>query len=204
MGRARTRRRSARRPGGRDVDSAAKPPNGYHPAWGSRRAIVVFGLVAALCVAVDLWSKWYAFEALSGRGGRVTVIQGLLRLTLSTNRGIVFGLEVPRWLVQVATLAAMAAVAVLFAGSDRRYWGLHAALAMVLGGAAGNLYDRLFARVTLPGQGTVTGQVRDFIDVTIPVVRYPWPVFNVADVLLVVGLGLILLHMLRHRERRGG
>ena len=97
-------------------------------------------------------------------------------------------------------MLAMGAVAVLFAGAGRRFWGLHAGLGMVLGGAAGNLYDRVIAKVALPDGRVVTGEVRDFIFVTIPVIDYPWPVFNIADVLLVVGLGMILLHVLTNRE----
>ncbi len=169
------------------------------PACRSGRAVAIFLVVAAASAALDLGSKEAVFSAVADRPAqRVTVIPRVLRLTLSTNPGIVFGLPVPGWIVKAATLAAMAAVVVLFACSPRRFWGLHTALAMVLGGAAGNLYDRVFARVRLGGEAAATGgRVRDFIDVY----AIDYPVFNVADILLVVGLGLVLLHMIRHRPR---
>lgn len=171
------------------------------PAWRSPRAVAIFLAIAAAGTAVDLWTKHVAFDRLLGREGwTATVVDGLLRLTLSTNPGIVFGYRLPGWVVLAATLAAMAAVVALFAASERRFRGLQAGLAMVLGGAAGNLYDRLFVRGALPGRQPAAGCVRDFIDVTIPVIDYHWPVFNVADVLLVVGLAAILLHTLRHRR----
>ena len=68
---------------------------------------------------------------------------------------------------------------------------LHVALAFVLAGALGNLYDRLWSQVRLPGDGVIKYEVRDFIDCS--GLYYPW-VFNVADVLLVVGVAMLLLH----------
>ena len=69
-----------------------------------------------------------------------------------------------------------------------RFWGLHAGLAMVLGGSIGNAYDRLFARVWLPGElEPRIREVRDFVEVDLYFMT--WPVFNVADALLVVGVG---------------
>ena len=66
--------------------------------------------------------------------------------------------------------------------------------------AKGNAYDRLFSQVTFPGDmSTRVGQVRDFIDVRINWFR--WPTFNVADILLVVGVGLILLESIRDTIR---
>ena len=175
------------------------PPVGGGPAWCSVRAIVIFLIPAVIGVAADLATKAWAFGALSTAGPRV-LVEKYVRFTLSTNPGIVFGIDIPGWIVQIATLGAMGAVVALFAGSARRFWGLHAALGMVLGGALGNLYDRTFVEVALRDGTTATGRVRDFIDVTLPVIDYPWPVFNIADVLLVVGLGVIMLHVFRNRK----
>ncbi len=168
------------------------------PAYRSRRCLVAFGAVTAAGLAADLLSKHFVFAALGGQANpSLEIIPGLLRFRLSTNPGIVFGLPVPGWMVLIASVAAVAAVVYIFATSPRRSGWLHAGLALVLGGSLGNTYDRLFARVRLPHQAMErVGEVRDFIDV------YPirYPIFNVADILLVVGVGLILLHMLLGRR----
>jgi lipoprotein signal peptidase len=114
-----------------------------------------------------------------------------VRLTLSTNPGIVFGLRVSRWVVVPATVVTVALVALFFAVSPARAHFQHAAFALIAAGALGNLYDRLLARVILPGGGgTIRHQVRDFIDCSEIV---EWPVFNVADCLLVAGVAVLIL-----------
>lgn len=168
--------------------------------------MVFFLVVAAVGLAADLLSKHYAFSMLMDRPDQsVTLIAGLLKFNLSTNPGIVFGIRAPGWAILAATAAAVAAVVMLFATSPQKRFGLHAALAMILAGAMGNAYDRLLARVTFPGDTAVrVGQVRDFIDVHIH--GYHWPTFNVADILLVVGVAVVLLEsirdMLRHRRKK--
>ena len=84
---------------------------------------------------------------------------------------------------------------------------VHVALAMILGGALGNLYDRLFSRVEIPGTtATITRQVRDFIDLSEVRLKlfshdlsYPW-IFNLADVLLVAGVALLIVCWWVHRK----
>jgi len=125
-----------------------------------------------------------------------------VRLSLSTNPGVVFGLGVPRWIVNLATGGAILLVAGMFAWSDRRARAMHLGLALILAGAAGNLYDRVFSVVQLPHAGLepIRRHVRDFIDCS--QLHYPW-VFNVADAWLVVGVGLLMLQWILQalRER---
>ena len=82
---------------------------------------------------------------------------------------------------------------------------MHAALAFILAGALGNLYDRLFGAVSIPGFEPIRYQVRDFIDCS--ELYYRW-VFNVADMLLVIGVAMLigqrLVAVLRSRRRGGG
>jgi lipoprotein signal peptidase len=184
----------------------------------------VFLLVAAAGLAADLASKHLVFNSLlsdpsiAQRVDRITrrygddvppdaILHELalqrelgagVKLTLSTNPGVVFGLSMPRWLVGVATAVTVALVVSFFATADARAWSVHVALGCILAGALGNLYDRLLAVVKLPGDGVIRRQVRDFIDCS--GLHYPW-VFNVADVLLVVGVALIALHWLLSRRR---
>jgi signal peptidase II len=119
-------------------------------------------------------------------GEGVTVIPGFLRITHWLNEGAAFSLfadsaspNAVRW--GLITFSAVAAIAVLIAlirlGS--RITLATVALALVLGGALGNLHDRV-----------VYGSVVDFIEVHI--FGYHWPDFNVADSSIVVGACLLL------------
>ena len=83
-------------------------------------------------------------------------------------------------------------VGAFFATSPATARWTHVALAMILAGAVGNFYDRMLAKVFVPGiDQPITGQVRDFLDFS--EIGYPY-VFNVADVLLVVGVTMLVLY----------
>jgi len=157
------------------------------PAFKSIGAAATFLIVAVAGLAADLASKDAVFAALAEAPNRSSdpIIPGVLRFTLSENEGIAFGFPVPGPIVLAATAVAIAVVIVLFAASTRADRALHVGLGMLMGGSIGNACDRL-----------ATGRVRDFINVY--AIRYP--VFNIADILLVVGVGLILLHLFRHRK----
>lgn len=125
-----------------------------------------------------------------------------LKFTLSTNPGIVFGATmIPRAMVNLATVLTIILVIGFFATSDRAAYGSHIALACIIGGALGNLYDRLFSVVRLPADWVlpIANEVRDFIDFSD--LGYVW-VFNIADVLLVVGVALLILTWMRPRRKK--
>jgi len=185
------------------------------PACRSRRVIMRFLLIALCTLAGDLALKWYAFahvppspvdsEALRTFGdaaipphAAITVVPYVLSLKLTVNHGAVFGLgQGGRWVFIVIALVACAVIARVFCTSRARDWKLHTALALVTGGALGNLYDRF-----------VYGMVRDmlfaFPQTNLPfgwswpdggTLIYPW-IFNFADAALVVGIGAIVLGIL--------
>jgi len=187
-------------------------------------AAILFLAVAGSALAADLLSKHLVFEdLLADPACRRQMEASLanyphatqkellghfhrqvapgLRWSLSTNPGVVFGLSVSRPIVNVVTALAIVLVIGMFAASDRRAWATHLALAFILAGAAGNLYDRLFSVVQLPGTAlSIHNEVRDFIDfsqVRLGSLRYPW-VFNLADAWLVVGVGILMLHWVLH------
>ena len=116
-----------------------------------------------------------------------------VKLTLSTNPGIVFGFDsIPSIVVNIVTAIMIACILCMFIFSPASDYWMHIALAIILGGAIGNLYDRLFSIVKLPVDGPmpITGHVRDFIDCSELGYNY---IFNVADVWLVAGAAMIML-----------
>lgn len=125
-------------------------------------------------------------------GQSIQLLPGLLRLTYVRNPGAAFGMLPNRTWFFVLVTCLIASV-VLFAG--RRLTGgdrlLQAALATMLGGAFGNLIDRLIG----------DRRVVDFLELP------HWPVFNVADIAIVVGVTLYLYGTLRslgrEKEARG-
>ncbi|MCJ7544494.1 MAG: signal peptidase II [Phycisphaerae bacterium] len=120
-----------------------------------------------------------------------------VRFTLSTNPGVVFGTPMSWPLVLVATILTVVVVSLFFGVAPARAYWTHTALALIAAGALGNLYDRLLAQVALPGLEPIRHQVRDFIDCS--QIGYKW-IFNVADVYLVVGVAMLVLHWLTDRR----
>lgn len=119
-----------------------------------------------------------------------------VRLTLSTNRGVVFGWYLPPWAVVIATGVTICLVGLFFAMSHARSFVGHGGLALIVAGAIGNLYDRLLGHVQVPGAGVIRNEVRDFIDcseISLFGWNYPY-IFNVADILLVIGVVVLILH----------
>lgn len=115
-----------------------------------------------------------------------------LSFTISTNPGVVFGFDaIPSWIVNIMTAVMILIVLVFFATSERRATWVHIALALIMGGAIGNLYDRLFSEVVLPHLTPIRHHVRDFIDCSDLYYNY---IYNLADAWLVIGVGMIMIH----------
>jgi signal peptidase II len=159
-------------------------------------------LLSALIVSIDQITKVIAERALSARGP-LDVIPGMFAFSLTHNKGGLFGyfaqLSAP-WRSILLTALPLVAVLVIgwfLARSDkvdrRTLWGL----GLILGGAVGNLIDRI-----------VRGEVVDFLDVYVSHSRISewliatfgtthWPTFNVADSTIVVGASILFLTILR-------
>jgi signal peptidase II len=120
-------------------------------------------------------------------------------LTLSLNPGVVFGFnEIPDMVVNLITMIMCGVLVVMFCKSLSGDWWIHVALGFILGGAIGNLYDRLTSSIALPGLVPIRHHVRDFIDCSD--IGYKW-VFNLADAWLVVGVvGLMIHWIVLHRR----
>ncbi|MGA8042971.1 MAG: signal peptidase II [Terracidiphilus sp.] len=143
-------------------------------------------LVSALVMLADHITKtWVAAHIQIG--GAIPVIPGILRITHWTNQGAAFSLfaestspHAVRWGLIAFTLVASIAVLIGLIRLGSRFSFTTVALALIFGGALGNLHDRI-----------LYGSVIDFIEVRI--VHYVWPDFNVADSCIVVGACLLIL-----------
>jgi signal peptidase II len=172
-----------------------------------RSRYVAFGLIVSLALAWDLVSKWWAFELLGGphrwSDWLLTGLwgEGVFRLETNFNRGALWGIgQGKTWLFASLCVAAVGMVLYwLFWRGAARSWSWTVALSLIMAGTLGNLYDRLGLHGWIDAQtGRVEYAVRDFLAFTIPVINYPWPVFNFADTYLVVGASLLVLQSFRN------
>jgi len=155
-----------------------------------------FLLVALAVLAFDQWTKWLV-EVHLPHLSSVRVIPGFLNFTHVRNTGVAFGLfaagrggDVHALALSLVGAMALAVVLVYFWRTPARDQLLLVALALVLGGAIGNLTDRIAG-----------GAVTDFIDVYVG--TYHWHTFNVADSAITIGLLLMAWDALRpHAARR--
>ena len=163
----------------------------------ARAAIAPYLALAGAVIAADQATKLWAHAALAGREP-VVVIPGLFDLAYSTNAGGLFGMfrdlsEIWRMLLlTVLPLGAVALIVLFLRGTDAADRRTRIALGLILGGALGNLIDRL-----------LRGEVVDFLDVYVShaglarwlVERFGtahWPTFNLADSSIVTGALLLL------------
>ena len=166
-------------------------PKLWRFAFPDLYAHLIFWPVLALGVLADLFSKKIVFERLS-RSGSVGILDGILKFVMAENTGAAFGIAAGRRFMLVATSVialAGAIVIVLVSGTKQRL--VQFALALFAAGVSGNLYDRIFN----------DGRVRDFIDVMYwPSVH--WPAFNLADSMLCISVGLLIISTLRAQPKQ--
>jgi signal peptidase II len=151
-------------------------------------------LLSAGVVAADQIAKAWISARLSP-GESIPLIEGLFQIRRIANQGGLFGIlrDLPEvWRTVVFSgvpLVASAGLLLFLARAPASERALRAGLALILGGALGNLIDRLRL-----------GHVVDFLDVYWR--THHWPAFNLADSAICVGVGLILLDAFRGRSRR--
>ncbi len=162
--------------------------------------------LAAVVLAADQLGKWAAVKVLVH--GEVPLLP-FLKLTLVFNTGAAFGLlsDAPGWqnrLFMGVALAASVVIYFMLRRLTRHEWLTAVGLALILGGALGNLVDR-----------ALHGYVIDFIDVFYPAADlrclWPfsahdggchWPVFNLADAAITIGAVLLVLDVFGLGARR--
>ena len=165
--------------------SADEYPDAFFAQMMSRRMGLVLALALALVVFVVDQEIKSAVEGAMRVGESITLVPGFLSLTYIKNDGGAFGIlsgsQVP--LLVGSAVAVVVVLWMLLSGRPSRLTTL--ACGLILGGAAGNLLDRLTA-----------GEVTDYVHFSF------WYIFNAADAAIVLGVGLLLLSTLRP-ERSG-
>ncbi|OWZ84211.1 signal peptidase II [Natranaerobius trueperi] len=132
-----------------------------------------------LIIAIDQISKWYIKTNME-LGQSIPIIDNVFHLTYSVNPGAAFGILAHRTtFFIIMTIGLLLVILYLFYKLNDNYKLVKFALALQFGGAVGNLIDRIR-----------TGYVVDFFDFRV------WPIFNVADVAIVMGVSILVYFIL--------
>jgi signal peptidase II len=166
----------------------------------SLAALSRFFIVAAGGLAADLWTKSLAVSNLK-ESSPINFIPGWIQLEYTENHGAVFGIaQGQRWIFLLVSVAALIFLTYLFTTSGRRPF-YQVILGLLLAGVLGNLYDRIaFGYVRDMIHGLPGWHWPHWLPHLVPVIPadvFPW-IFNVADSLLCVGVGLMLIYSLFH------
>lgn len=153
----------------------------------ARPSFALLFVISAAAAALDLGSKHWAEGALASPR---SIVDGFFVFALAHNPGGAFSLlRAASDAVRVPLFVAVSTIAILailwaYARSHASQWSLRLGLALILGGAIGNLVDRVRY-----------GYVVDFIELYAKWggATHKWPTFNVADVAICIGVGLLLL-----------
>jgi signal peptidase II len=154
----------------------------------SYRARSLHFILALLVVLLDRWTKRIVATRIA-MYSHIQVIPGFFRLTHTENTGAAFSLfadSPSHWKTALLigfSVIAMLIVSVLLWKQARALTTTGIALSLILGGAVGNLWDRV-----------ASGRVVDFLLFYFK--QYQWPVFNLADSAIVVGAGLLVIEIL--------
>ena len=195
----------------------APEPSATQPAEQRRPSFLFLGIVSIVSLAADLGTKWWALHTLenplpSGHGIPAPIeLTPWLTLLLARNRGGAWGLlqtaneEIRKPFFLIISIAAIAFIVYLYRKIHPKQHALKWGLPLVLGGAIGNLVDQVRY-----------GWVIDFIDYKAQWVRWlneqiakiwsshavtdHWPTFNIADVAICIGVGLMAVDMFTSRK----
>lgn len=190
--------------------SSPAPSMPAAPRLPLKARLLAFLLIAGVGLTADLLTKSWSFERLGydPSQDRIWIVEDYLSLETTLNEGALFGRGsgYSRVFAMLSIVAGVGIVYWLFVAGAARDRLLTYALGGISGGILGNLYDRLGVPGliwNLPGANHEAGQpvyaVRDWIHFQTP--WFDWPIFNIADCLLVVGAGLLLWHAFRAENK---
>jgi signal peptidase II len=149
--------------------------------------------IAAAVFALDRLTKWIVETRVSFTD-TYKVIPGFFDIVRSENRGVAFGIfndstsDLRTMLLVMLSLAAIVCVGFMLRKARDMDAALLWALSLILGGAAGNVFDRI-----------LRGRVTDFLELYLG--DYHWPTFNAADSAIVIASGLLVVDLLRTKRR---
>ena len=150
-------------------------------------------LGVVILVLLDQYTKLLAIAHLKDQSAFV-LWNNVFELHYLENRGAAFGIfQNQRWFFVIMTVVILVIVSWFYGRTpvEKRYLPLRICMIILTAGAIGNFIDRLFR-----------GEVVDFVDVLIPLINYDFPIFNVADAALTVGVVLIFIFILLDERKQ--
>lgn len=147
-------------------------------------------IIIVAIIALDQWSKW-AIKTSFNLYQSKPVIQDLLHFTYVTNDGMAFGLSFPggKHVLLIMTILLTGFIVGFLWKEKNGHPLIKYGLALILGGAIGNLIDRL-----------LYGKVVDFLDLMIG--NFHWYIFNVADSSVTIGMILFIIHSIYVEQKK--
>lgn len=140
-------------------------------------------IIALFIILLDQVTKWLIVSRMN-YGDSITIIENIFYITSHRNSGAAWGiLQGKMWLFYVITVIVIVAIIYYIQKAAKGKWLLGVSLSFMLGGAIGNFIDRVYRK-----------EVVDFIHTFI--FGYNFPVFNIADSALVIGVILLMIQML--------
>lgn len=150
----------------------------------------IYYAIALVVILLDQVTKWFVVKNMQ-LGEEIIIIEPYLSFLSHRNRGAAWGmLEGQMWLFYIVTVVVAAGIIYYFhkEAQGHRLFGI--SLMLLLGGAIGNFIDRL-----------ISGEVVDFISVLIPVINYDFPIFNIADAALSIGVVTLIIHIIMDEKK---
>ncbi|MGE7985897.1 signal peptidase II [Lysinibacillus fusiformis] len=148
-----------------------------------------YGL-AAFVVLLDQWTKWLIVKNME-YGERIAVLDPWFGILSHRNRGAAWGmLEGQMWLFSIVTVAVICAIVYFYHREAKGKPIFQVGLMLLLGGAIGNFIDRIFR-----------GEVVDFVDILIPIIKYDFPIFNVADAALTIAVVILMIGLIMEDKK---
>ncbi|TKC18593.1 signal peptidase II [Robertmurraya kyonggiensis] len=144
-------------------------------------------ILALVIIVIDQLTKWLIVKNMD-LGESIAIIKDFLYITSHRNQGAAWGiLQGQMWFFYIITLVVIVGIVYYMAKHTKGKKLLGISLGLMLGGAIGNFIDRVFRK-----------EVVDFVDTYI--FGYDFPIFNVADSALVVGVALLMIQMFREER----